>query len=293
MLLRALTVPDWLNPEIISIGPVALRWYGLAYIVGWFLAFLLAVRTVRQPHLFQPSGPTRGPAKVPGKQNLEDYAFWLFLGILLGGRLGSMILYNPGKYIADPLAAFRIWEGGMAFHGGLVGVCLAIYLFARRRGFEVFRMSDLAAIGAPIGLFLGRIANWINQELWGHPTDVPWAFIFETDPQRLPRHPSQLYEAALEGALLFAILWVLTRRFRILTRPGIASGVFIAGYGAFRMFVEQFRVPDADLILGLSRGTAYSLPMVIIGGAIIVWAARRQPAEPVFAVVKDETEATA
>ena len=180
----------------------------------------------------------------------------------------------------------------MAFHGGMAGVAIAVFLFARRKGFEVFRMADLAAIGAPIGLFLGRIANWINQELWGHPTDVPWAFVFDTDQARLPRHPSQLYEAALEGALLFAILWVLTRRFRILARPGIASGVFIAGYGLFRMIVEQFRVPDADLILGLSRGTAYSIPMVLLGGAIILWAARRAPAEPVFAVVKDEAEAT-
>ena len=292
-MVSAIPFPDWISPEIFSIGPLSLRWYGLAYIVGWFLAFLYAVRTVRKPELFQPVGLTRGPAKVPGKQSLEEYAYWLMFGILLGGRIGSVLLYNPGKYLADPLAVFRIWEGGMAFHGGLLGVCLAIYLFARRKGFEVFRMSDLAAIGAPIGLFLGRLANFVNQELWGHPTDVPWAFIFETDPARLPRHPSQLYEAVLEGLLLFAILWVLTRRFRILTRPGIASGVFIAGYGLFRMTVEQFRVPDADLILGMTRGTAYSLPMVLVGGAMVVWAMRRQPAEPVFAVVVDKDTATA
>ena len=282
-LVAAIPFPDWLDPVIFQVGPVALRWYGLAYIVGWGLALWYAMRTVARPELFTPQGPTRAVAKVPGRKTLEDFAFWILLGIILGGRIGSVILYEPQKYLADPLAILRVWEGGMAFHGGLVGVCAAIFLFARLRSFEIFRLSDLAAIGAPIGLLLGRIANFINQELWGHPTDVPWAFIFDTDLNGLPRHPSQLYEAALEGGALFLILWWLTRKRGILSRPGIASGVFIAGYGVFRMIVEQFRVPDAELLFGLTRGTAYSIPMVIIGGAIAIWALRRRPVEPSFA----------
>jgi len=293
-LIAAIPFPDWISDEIFSIGPLSLKWYGLSYIVGWGLAFLTAVLTVKKHHLFTPQGETRGTIKVPGRTVLEDYAFWIMLGILLGGRIGSVILYQPEKYLNDPLAILRVWEGGMAFHGGLIGVCLAIFFFARRKGYEVFRMSDMAAIGAPLGLFLGRLANFVNQELWGHPTNVPWAFIFETDPLRLPRHPSQLYEAALEGLVLFAVLFILVRAFKILTRPGIASGVFIAGYGIARIIVEQFRVADVkyidpvsgeavyNLLFGMQRGVVYSLPMVIVGLAIILWALRRKPADPSF-----------
>ena len=277
----AIPFPDWLDPVIVEVGPLALRWYGLAYIVGWGLALYYALRTVARPELFAPAKPARGAARVPGRKTLEDFAFWILLGVIIGGRIGSVLLYQPGKYLDDPLAVFRMWEGGMSFHGGLLGVAATILLFARIKRFEVLRLSDLAAIGTPIGLGLGRVTNFINQELWGHPTDLPWGVVFDTGGP-FARHPSQLYEAALEGLVLFLVLWWLTRRRGILAKPGIATGVFIAGYGCFRMFVELFRVPDAELILGVSRGTAYSLPMVIVGGALAVWAARRWPVEPVF-----------
>ena len=280
-LVNAIPFPDWLSDEIFSIGPVTLRWYGLAYVVGWFLALRLAIATVRRPELFAVPGTPRAAEKVPSAQRLEDLWFWGLIGVLLGGRLGSVALYEPQKYLADPLAILRVWEGGMAFHGGFLGVVLVVVLYARRHGYSILRLLDIAALGTPIGLFLGRLANFANQELWGHVTDVPWGIVFDTGGP-LPRHPSQLYEAALEGVALFFILLLLARRFRILARPGIAGGVFVAGYGIFRIIVEQFRVPDADLILGLSRGTAYSLPMVVVGGAFAVWAARRAPTEPVL-----------
>jgi len=285
-MIGAIPFPSWLKDEIVSIGPLSLRWYGLAYIVGWGLALFYAMRMVKRQELFTGPGPYRGIAKVPGRRVLEDYAFYLLIGIIVGGRLGSAILYNPGKYIGDPLAVLRVWEGGMAFHGGFLGVCAAIWLFARRKDYEVFRMADMAAIGAPFGLLLGRLANFVNQELWGRPTDVPWAFIFQTDPRSLPRHPSQLYEAALEGALLLVILYIAITRFKVLRRPGIASGIFIAGYGAFRLFIEFFREPDAipQIHEYFTRGMAYSLPMIVVGAAIIVWAAKRKPVEPSFAV---------
>ena len=287
-MLAAIDFPNWLDENVVSFWGFSIKWYGLAYIVGWALALWLAIRTVARRELFSPraisSAPTRGTALVPSRKMLEDYAFWLLIGIIVGGRLGSVILYNPGKYLADPLAMLRVWEGGMAFHGGFLGVCAATWLFARKHKLEIFRLSDLAAIGAPIGLGLGRLANFVNQELWGRPTDVPWAFVFDTDNGRLPRHPSQLYEAALEGLALFLILFWLTRKKGILAKPGIASGVFIAGYGCFRFFVEFFREPDRipQVHEYFTRGMAYSLPMVVVGALMVAWAARRPPAAPRF-----------
>ena len=289
-MLAAIDFPNWLDENVVSWGRFSIKWYGLAYIVGWAMALWVGIRTVARRELFSPkaisSAPTRGTALVPSRKILEDYAFWLLIGIIVGGRLGSIILYNPGKYLADPLAMLRVWEGGMAFHGGFLGVCAAVWLFARKHKLEVFRLADLAAIGAPIGLGLGRLANFVNQELWGRPTDVPWAFVFDTDNGGLPRHPSQLYEAALEGLALFLIIFWLTRKKGILAKPGIASGVFIGGYGAFRFFVEFFREPDRipQVHEYFTRGMAYSLPMVVVGGLIIFWAARRPAAAPRFMV---------
>ena len=287
-LIGAIYFPEWLDENALEIGRFSVKWYGLAYIVGWALALWVGIRTVARRELFAPtaisSAPTRGVALVPDRTVLEDFAFWLLIGIIVGGRLGSAILYQPEKYLADPLAILRVWEGGMAFHGGFLGVCAAIYLFARAKKLEIFRLSDIASIGAPIGLGLGRLANFVNQELWGRPTDVPWAFIFNKDMSGLPRHPSQLYEAALEGALLFAIIFWLTRKRGILAKPGIASGVFIGGYGLFRFFVEFFREPDPipQVHEYFTRGMAYSLPMIVVGALMVAWAVRRPPAAPRF-----------
>ncbi len=278
-LISAITFPEWISDTAFSIPgtPLKVKWYGLGYMVGIYLAYRWALRTVRQKHLWIPDGVTRGVEVIPNKTVLEDFTFYCLLGIMIGGRIGSLLLYSPPETFLD---IFKVWEGGMAFHGGFAGVCLAVWYVSRKHKITLWRWADMAAIGAPIGLGLVRIANFVNQELWGRETDVPWAFIFRTDPQWLPRHPSQLYEAFLEGFVIFAVLWYLSRKKKALTKPGICAGMFFLLYGSFRIFVEFFREPDAELIFGLTRGTAYSLPMVFIGLAIVYWAAKRPPAAP-------------
>jgi len=279
-LISAITFPDWISETAFSIPgtPISVKWYGIAYVVGIFLAYRWALRTVRQKHLWKPEGVTRGVEVIPNKMVLEDFTFYCLLGIMIGGRIGSLILYQPPETFLD---IFKVWEGGMAFHGGFAGVCLAVWYISRKNNISLWRWADMAAIGAPLGLGLVRITNFMNQELWGRPTDVAWAFIFPKH-DWTPRHPSQLYEAFLEGFVIFAVLWFLCRKKRALTKPGVCAGMFFLLYGAFRFGVEFVREPDASLFFGLTRGMAYSLPMVFIGIAIVAWAVKRPPAAPKF-----------
>jgi len=254
-----------IDPVLVEIGPFAIRWYALAYVVGiligWRYARGLAARGE------SPLTPIL----------LDDFVTWAVLGIVLGGRLGYILFYDLAQYLANPLQIFAVWHGGMSFHGGLAGMILAMILFARRHGLRFFHLADPVAAATPIGLFLGRLANFVNGELYGRPTDLPWAMVFPRDESKLPRHPSQLYEAGLEGILLFIILFIAVRRFHVLRRPGMESGLFLLGYGICRIIGEFFREPDIQLgflIGGTTMGQLLSLPMLAFGIAFI-WRARR------------------
>ena len=263
-----------IDPVAVQIGPIAVRWYGLAYFAGILLGWCYARQLVSNERLWG------GRAAPLTRADIDDFLLWAVAGVILGGRLGYAIFYQPDHYLDDPLAFFRVWQGGMSFHGGLTGVILAAILFALRRNIPPLSLLDVLAAVTPIGLFFGRVANFINGELWGRPSDVPWAMVFPAGGP-LPRHPSQLYEAALEGVLLFLLLFVLTHALGSLRRPGLTGGAFIGGYGACRFFVEFFREPDAQLgfISGfLTMGMLLSLPMLLIGLAAILWAVRRKPA---------------
>jgi phosphatidylglycerol:prolipoprotein diacylglycerol transferase len=255
-----------IDPTLIEIGPLAIRWYALAYIVGLIVGWRYCLWLARKP------------PRLVKPEELDDFVFWAMVGVLVGGRLGYVLFYGGAGYLANPLEVLKVWQGGMSFHGGLIGIMAAMYLFARKRGFPFLAIADLVAAAGPIGLFLGRLANFVNAELWGRPTSVPWAMIFPTDPARLPRHPSQLYEAGLEGVLLFILLFVLARREAVRRRPGIIGGVFLAGYGLSRILVEFLREPDNGryLLGGTTEGQWLSLPMVLIG-AYLVWRANRAP----------------
>ncbi|MEC9167086.1 MAG: prolipoprotein diacylglyceryl transferase [Pseudomonadota bacterium] len=253
-----------IDPIALQVGPLAIRWYALAYIagilLGWRYASWLAGR--------------RGGAIPP--QAFDDFVMWATLGIILGGRLGYVFFYKPFYFLANPAEIIMVWQGGMAFHGGLLGVVAATWWFTRRRGLNFLSLADLVCAAAPIGLFFGRIANFINGELWGRPSEVAWAMVFPHAGQ-LPRHPSQLYEAALEGLLLFAALAALARRDAILARPGLLSGVFFLGYGLTRSAAEFFREPDAHLgflMGGATMGQILSIPMILLGVALIRHAQR-------------------
>lgn len=263
----AIPFPTFFDPIALQIGPVAIHWYALAYIVG----FLIGWRYCRR---------LAGVVSFrPDADDFDDFLAWAIIGTILGGRLGYVFFYNAGYYLQNPLEILATWQGGMAFHGGLLGVIGAMLLFAWRRGFGVFALSDLVAAAAPIGLFLGRVANFVNGELWGRPTDVPWGVIFPAAGPE-PRHPSQLYEAILEGLVLFVVLWLLARRPDIRRRPGVVTGVFLIGYGTARFVVEFFRQPDAQLgflWLGATMGQILSLPMILGGAAILAWALARRP----------------
>lgn len=261
-MLLTLPFPE-IDPVAIELGPLAIRWYALAYIVGlllgWRYCRLLATRT---------------PAKEMRPELFDDLLLWATVGVILGGRLGYMIFYQPGYYMENPLHVLMLWHGGMSFHGGLLGVAVAIVLLARRRGIPVLSVADVVACAAPIGLFLGRVANFINGELYGRTTDVPWAMVFPGGGP-VARHPSQLYQAVLEG-LLLVVLFVLQRRGGLRT-PGLATGVFIAGYGAARFIGEFFREPDpflGFLVFGATMGQLLSIPMILTGAALVVWSRR-------------------
>jgi phosphatidylglycerol---prolipoprotein diacylglyceryl transferase len=267
----ALPFPDF-DPIMISLGPFAIRWYALAYVGGILLGWWLARRIAADAQAWGAGSPIR-PIDV------DDLIVWVALGIVLGGRLGYVLFYQPAYFAANPWEILVLWRGGMSFHGGFLGSVLAIVLFARRRGIPVLSLLDLAAIVTPIGLLLGRLANFVNGELWGRVTDVPWAVVFpHAGPQ--PRHPSQLYEAVLEGVLLFVLLLIAERR-GALARPGLIGGLFVAGYGLTRVVSEFFREPDAHigfLAGGFTMGMLLSLPMIVVGVAAIVYASRRVPA---------------
>lgn len=246
-----------ISPNLFELGPIVIRWYALAYIAGIVLGWQVLRRLV----VASPAVATRDQA--------DDYVTWATIGIVLGGRFGYVLFYQPGRFLADPLQAFAVWQGGMSFHGGFLGVVLATIIFCRRNKISILGFGDRLAVGVPIGLFFGRVANFINGELWGRPAGetVPWRMIFP-HVDALPRHPSQIYQALLEGAVLFVVLWVLSRREDIRARIGMLTGVFLTGYAIARIIGEFFRQPDAFLgflYAGATMGQLLSLPMVAIG----------------------------
>ncbi|HAT49432.1 MAG: prolipoprotein diacylglyceryl transferase [Nitrospirae bacterium] len=253
--------PD-INPILFAVGPIAVRWYGVMYSLAFLLGWPLLKIQARRMGL------------ALSKEELGDFLVWILGGVILGGRLGYIVFYQSAYYLANPWAVFRIWEGGMAFHGGLIGVAVAICIFAKRKNIHCLALGDLVSPVVPVGLFLGRIGNFINGELWGRTTDVPWAMVFPHGGPD-PRHPSQIYEALLEGVLLFAVLWWLGRKKQ---KWGVLFGTFLVGYGCCRFIVEFFREPDAQLgllSLGLSMGQWLCLPMILSGVILLYWAVRR------------------
>jgi phosphatidylglycerol:prolipoprotein diacylglycerol transferase len=260
------------DPIAISIGPFAIRWYALAYIGGIVIGWIYARSLLKNDRLWG------GPAPISVVQ-LDDFILWVTIGIILGGRTGYVLFYNLPFFVEHPLEIFELWKGGMSFHGGFMGCVIAVIWFARANNVPILSLGDITTAVGPIGLFLGRIANFINGELWGRPADpdLPWAMIFPTGGP-VPRHPSQLYEAGLEGILLFTILAVMIRM-GALKRPGLVLGAFITIYGLARITGEHFREPDPQLGFlwgGLTMGMILSVPMVIAGIIIIVWAWRRK-----------------
>jgi phosphatidylglycerol:prolipoprotein diacylglycerol transferase len=254
---------------LVHVGPFAVRWYALAYIVGILAGWLYVRGIIRNAKLW-------GGAPPLGVPDYDDFVLWATFGIILGGRIGYVLFYNPGFFLAHPAEIVQLWKGGMSFHGGFLGVVIAVVWYARRREIPFLTLGDLTCAAAPIGIFLVRGANFINGELWGRPSDVPWAMVFPSGGP-LPRHPSQLYEATLEGLVLFAVLAILVRR-GALKRPGTVIGVFALGYGAARLFCELFREPDAQLGFlwgGLTMGMLLTLPLMLAGLAFIMVARRR------------------
>ncbi len=259
--LAAIAYPD-INPIAFSIGPLAVRWYGLAYVagilIGWFYARKIAANT----GLWAAGRP---PITL---QQLDDFVFYAAIGIVVGGRLGYVLFYEPGRFMENPLWLFAVNEGGMSFHGGFAGTTIAMILFARKHSISIWSLFDIISAQAPIGLFFGRMANFINGELWGRITDVPWAMSFPSGGP-FTRHPNQLYEAALEGVLLFLILAVSVFGGKFLKKPGLVTGIFVSCYAIFRIFIEFFREPDQQLgfLYGgwLTMGMLLSLPMLLAG----------------------------
>lgn len=285
-----------ISPEIFSVEigtfTFALRWYALGYLVGIALGWWIIARAISKPALWSGDVPMT-------RLQLENLATWAIIGIVLGGRLGYVVFYDPAHFLHNPLDIPKVWTGGMSFHGGFLGVIAVTWLFARKHGIAVAQLADLMAIAAPIGIGLVRITNFINAELWGRPTTAPWGVIFPGEAQTCPgwdatlgacaRHPSQLYEAALEGLVLATLLLTLAFRRGWLKRPGMLTGLFFLGYGLSRFIVEFFRQADMQFIMpdnpwghvirlgdwGLTMGQTLTLPMIVIGIVTMVWAARR------------------
>ena len=251
-----------IDPVAVNLGPLPVHWYGLAYVVGILLGWLYARQLLKRERLWP--GNTR-PMEIA---RLDDFVTWSVIGIVVGGRLGYMLFYATGTLIANPLTLFYIQDGGMSFHGGLMGMIIAMVIFSRRHDIPVWSLLDLIGTVAPIGLFFGRIANFVNGELWGRVSDVPWAMVFPGAGD-LPRHPSQLYEAGLEGLMTLIILFIITQFFGTLKRPGLTASIFICLYALSRIFVEFFREPDPQLgyLFGgfVTMGMVLSLPMLAIG----------------------------
>ena len=263
-----------IDPIAFSIGPVAVHWYGIAYVVGILLGWFYARRLIETPRLWAGQAPAT-------RVQLDDFLVWAAVGIILGGRIGYILFYDFPNVAADPLRAIQVWNGGMSFHGGFAGTTLAMILFARRNSIPIWSLFDIVAAVVPIGLFFGRIANFVNGELWGRLSDAPWAVIFpEAGP--FARHPSQLYEAGLEGIVLLAVLAIAIYRFGALKRPGLVTGLFVAGYALSRITVEFFREPDPQLgyLFGgwLTMGMLLSLPMLLVGLWAIFRARAAHPA---------------
>ncbi|MES2906461.1 MAG: prolipoprotein diacylglyceryl transferase [Pseudomonadota bacterium] len=261
-----------IDPVMIELGPFAVRWYALAYIAGILLGWWVAQHIVKHAELFQGNKPPLTTA------NLDDFLVWAMLGIVLGGRVGFVLFYNLPHYIENPAQILQVWNGGMSFHGGMAGSILATYLFARRRNIPFLTLMDVVAAVAPLGLFFGRIANFVNGELYGRASDAPWAVMFPRGGY-VPRHPSQLYEAGLEGIILLTILMVAVWVLKALKKPGIVGALFLAGYGASRFIVEFFREPDTQLGYlwgGATMGQLLSLPMIAVGIGYIIYALRKK-----------------
>jgi phosphatidylglycerol:prolipoprotein diacylglycerol transferase len=261
-----------IDPVLIEFGPLALRWYGLAYLAGLLIGWWYVARLVSTPRLWGAAGPPVTSTQV------NDLLLWVALGVILGGRFGYILFYKPGYYLANPIEVLEVWHGGMSFHGGMLGVVLAVVVFCWKNRLPLVSVGDSVAAAVPIGLFFGRLANFINGELYGRVTDVPWAMIFPHDPEQLPRHPSQLYEAFVEGIVLFVLLRILTHRTGALRHPGVSTGALLAGYGTARFGIEFFREPDAHLgfLAGgwLTMGMMLSIPMVLVGLGLIAFALR-------------------
>jgi len=256
------------DPIAIQLGPVGIHWYGLTYLVAFGLFLWLATLRTRQTQFAQAGWSRR---------DIEDMLFWGVLGVIVGGRLGYALFYKPGYYAANPLEVAMVWKGGMSFHGGLLGVITALALYARQRGRPFFEVMDLIAPCVPLGLASGRVGNFINGELWGRAADpsLPWAMVFPQSGTGIARHPSQLYQVALEGVLLFVLLWLYSRKPRAL---GQVSGAFLVGYGVLRFVAEFFREPDSflgSLALGMSMGQWLCVPMVLAGA--VIWLRSRSP----------------
>ncbi len=261
------------DPVAVNIGPLPLRWYALAYIGGFILGWLAARALVSNDALWRRGQPR------PSRESLDDLLVFLAFGVIIGGRLGHVLIYDPAFYFAHPLEIFQTWKGGMAFHGGLIGAIIGIALYARGSGVPLLTVGDICAAVAPVGLFFGRLANFIKPEMWGRESDLPWAMVFPGAGEA-SRHPSQLYEAGLEGVALGLLLWIAARNGG-LKHPGLVTGLFGVGYGLARIFCEFFREPDPvqeALGNGLTMGMVLSAPLVLLGAAAIMFSLRRRSA---------------
>ena len=259
------------DPILVQFGPFAVRWYALAYITGILLGWVYARAIIRNERYWGGTAPLT-------VVEFDDFILWVTLGIILGGRIGYVLFYNLPYFASHPLQMFQLWHGGMSFHGGFTGCVIAVILFAKKRGLSILSLGDITCAVGPIGLFLGRLANFINDELWGRPTDVPWAMVFPSGGP-VARHPSQLYEATLEGLVLLAVLYVLIRA-GALKRPGLIVGSFACGYAVARTFCEFFREPDPQLGFlwgGATMGQILSIPLFLAGLCFIIYAVKHKP----------------
>lgn len=262
-----------IDPILLQIGPLAIRWYALGYIFGILLGWWYCIRLAGNERLWRGPGPMN-------RQQIDDFCLWVSLGVIVGGRVGSVLIYNTSTIWTEPLEIFKVWHGGMSFHGGLIGVVIAAFAFALKNRLDVIRVGDLVAPCTVFGLLFVRLGNFINGELWGRPTNVPWAMVFpEAGPE--PRHPSQLYEAALEGIVIGLVLRWATHHTPALQRRGLVAGLFFVLYALFRIFVEFFREPDRwmpHLPFGVTTGMLLCVPMLVAGAVLVSWSSLRPQA---------------